>query len=215
MTLRDLYKKHHWQVAGPTFYQLHLLFDKHFGEQSELVDTIAERIMMLGGVSIAMAADVAEMTLDPAPAEGPRGSARADLAPAPRPRDHPRRGPHAWPASPPTRTTTARTTSGEQHHPHERDAGLVRRRTRRRHAARSRRRTIESATGRACAAVVALHPLKSPATISLAASVCASRYGFRAAFCETPPIANAANSRKSSPHEPVAQLVEQRTFKAI
>ena len=55
MTLRDLYKKSHWQVAGPTFYQLHLLFDKHYGEQSELVDTIAEHIQLLGGVSIAMA----------------------------------------------------------------------------------------------------------------------------------------------------------------
>ena len=65
MTLRDLYKKHHWQVSGPTFYQLHLLFDKHFGEQNELVDLIAERIMMLGGVSIAMSADVAETTLIP------------------------------------------------------------------------------------------------------------------------------------------------------
>src|SRR5215470_9926910 len=62
ITLRDLYKKSHWQVSGPTFYQLHLLFDKHFGEQVELVDTIAERIQILGGVSIAMAADVAEMT---------------------------------------------------------------------------------------------------------------------------------------------------------
>jgi starvation-inducible DNA-binding protein len=62
MTLRDLYKKHHWQAAGPTFYQLHLLFDKHFNEQSELIDQLAERIQMLGGVSIAMAADVAETT---------------------------------------------------------------------------------------------------------------------------------------------------------
>ena len=70
MTLRDLYKKHHWQVAGPTFYQLHLLFDKHFNEQNELVDLIAERIMMLGGVSIAMSADVAEMTLVPRPPKG-------------------------------------------------------------------------------------------------------------------------------------------------
>jgi starvation-inducible DNA-binding protein len=69
-TLRDLYKKHHWQVSGPTFYQLHLLFDKHFNEQSELVDLIAERIMMLGGVSIAMSADVAEMTLIPRPPKG-------------------------------------------------------------------------------------------------------------------------------------------------
>jgi starvation-inducible DNA-binding protein len=70
ITLRDLYKKHHWQVSGPTFYQLHLLFDKHFNEQNELVDEIAERIMMLGGVSIAMAADVAETTLIPRPPKG-------------------------------------------------------------------------------------------------------------------------------------------------
>jgi starvation-inducible DNA-binding protein len=70
MTLRDLYKKHHWQVAGHTFYQLHLLFDKHFGEQSELVDAIAERIQLLGGVSIAMSHDVAETTIIPRPARG-------------------------------------------------------------------------------------------------------------------------------------------------
>jgi starvation-inducible DNA-binding protein len=70
MTLRDLYKKHHWQVAGPTFYQLHLLFDKHHDEQVELVDQIAERIQLLGGVSLAMAPDVAETTLIPRPPKG-------------------------------------------------------------------------------------------------------------------------------------------------
>ena len=70
MTLRDLYKKHHWQIAGPSFYQLHLLFDKHASEQSELVDSIAERIQLLGGVSIAMAHDVAETTLIPRPPKG-------------------------------------------------------------------------------------------------------------------------------------------------
>src|SRR5437762_11265827 len=70
ITLRDLYKKHHWQVSGPTFYQLHLLFDKHSGEQNELVDQIAERIMLLGGVSVAMSADIAEMTLIPRPPRG-------------------------------------------------------------------------------------------------------------------------------------------------
>lgn len=69
-TLRDLYKKHHWQVLGPTFHQLHLLFDKHSGEQSVFVDSIAERIQMLGGVSLAMAADVAETTLIPRPPKG-------------------------------------------------------------------------------------------------------------------------------------------------
>ena len=70
ITLRDLYKKCHWQVAGPTFYQLHLLFDKHYGEQNELVDAIAERVQVLGGVSVAMAPDVAEMTLIPRPPKG-------------------------------------------------------------------------------------------------------------------------------------------------
>jgi len=70
MTLRDLYKKSHWQVAGPTFYQLHLLFDKHYGEQAELVDVIAERIQLLGGISVAMAPDVAETTRIERPPRG-------------------------------------------------------------------------------------------------------------------------------------------------
>jgi starvation-inducible DNA-binding protein len=70
MTIRDLYKKSHWQVAGPTFYQLHLLYDKHYGEQVELVDAIAERIQLLGGVSLAMAADVAETTRIERPPRG-------------------------------------------------------------------------------------------------------------------------------------------------
>ena len=70
ITLRDLYKKHHWQVSGPTFYQLHLLFDKHYAEQSTLIDVIAERIQLLGSVSIAMAPDVAETTLIPRPPKG-------------------------------------------------------------------------------------------------------------------------------------------------
>ena len=70
MTLRDLYKKHHWQVAGATFYQLHRLFDKHQDAQSEMIDQIAERIQSLGGLSYAMAADVAENTNIPRPPKG-------------------------------------------------------------------------------------------------------------------------------------------------
>ena len=61
MCLRDSYKKAHWHVAGPTFHQLHLLLDKHYEEQSALVDEIAERIQILGGVSVATAHDVADM----------------------------------------------------------------------------------------------------------------------------------------------------------
>src|SRR3979409_840235 len=70
ITLRDLYKKHHWQLAGHTFYSLHLLFDKHYEEQAELVDQIAERIQLLGGLAIAMAGDVAEMTQIERPPKG-------------------------------------------------------------------------------------------------------------------------------------------------
>jgi starvation-inducible DNA-binding protein len=69
-TLRDLYKKHHWQVSGPTFYQLHLLFDKHFDEQSKLVDELAERVQTLGGIALAMAADIAEITRIERPPRG-------------------------------------------------------------------------------------------------------------------------------------------------
>jgi starvation-inducible DNA-binding protein len=70
ISLRDMYKKHHWQVSGPTFYELHLLFDKHADEQTALVDTLAERVQVLGGVAIAMGGDVAELTRIEKPARG-------------------------------------------------------------------------------------------------------------------------------------------------
>ncbi len=70
ITLRDMYKKHHWQVVGPTFNQLHLLYDEHFTQQVAIVDTIAERIQLLGGISLAMAADIAEETRIPRPPRG-------------------------------------------------------------------------------------------------------------------------------------------------
>ena len=70
ISLRDMYKKHHWQVAGPTFYQLHLLFDKHATEQSDIVDKLAERIQTLGGVAIAMARDVSQLTRIESPPRG-------------------------------------------------------------------------------------------------------------------------------------------------
>jgi len=70
MSLRDLYKKHHWQVSGATFAQLHELFDRHHSEQADAIDSIAERIQSLGGVSLAMAADIAEVTRVPRPPKG-------------------------------------------------------------------------------------------------------------------------------------------------
>ncbi|WP_437325678.1 Dps family protein [Sorangium sp. So ce381] len=70
LVLRDMYKKHHWQVSGPTFYQLHLLFDKHFNEQNTLIDLLGERVQTLGGIAVAMAHDVVEMTRVERPARG-------------------------------------------------------------------------------------------------------------------------------------------------
>jgi starvation-inducible DNA-binding protein len=70
MILYALYKKHHWLVRGPTFYQLHLLLDKHAGEQLELIDLIAERVQTLGGVAIADPRHVAEVTSVPRPPDG-------------------------------------------------------------------------------------------------------------------------------------------------
>ncbi|BCJ70937.1 DNA starvation/stationary phase protection protein [Catellatospora sp. IY07-71] len=68
--LYSLYKKHHWLMRGPTFYQLHLLLDKHAGEQLELVDVIAERIQSLGGVAIGDPRHIAEITVIPRPPDG-------------------------------------------------------------------------------------------------------------------------------------------------
>ncbi|MEA2548277.1 MAG: starvation-inducible DNA-binding protein [Chloroflexota bacterium] len=70
MVLAALYKKSHWNAAGPTFYQLHLLFDKHYEEQVELVDALAERVQMLGGISVGDPRHAAELTSIPRPPDG-------------------------------------------------------------------------------------------------------------------------------------------------
>jgi starvation-inducible DNA-binding protein len=70
MVLAAMYKKAHWNAAGPTFYQLHLLFDKHYEEQVELVDAIAERVQMLGGISVGDPRHAAELTTIPRPPDG-------------------------------------------------------------------------------------------------------------------------------------------------
>ena len=70
MILYALYKKHHWLVAGPTFYQLHLLFDKHAAEQLELIDTLAERVQSLGGIAVGDPRHAAELTTIARPPDG-------------------------------------------------------------------------------------------------------------------------------------------------
>jgi starvation-inducible DNA-binding protein len=77
--LRDLYKKHHWQVSGPSFYALHLLLDKHAEEQTRLVDALAERVQILGGVAFAMGGDVTAATRIEAPPRG-RGEVPVQLS---------------------------------------------------------------------------------------------------------------------------------------
>jgi starvation-inducible DNA-binding protein len=68
--LYSLYKKHHWQMRGVTFYQLHLLLDKHADEQLALVDALAERVQTLGGVAVGDPRHVAELTSVPRPPDG-------------------------------------------------------------------------------------------------------------------------------------------------
>ena len=70
MVLAALYKKAHWNSAGATFYQLHLLYDKHYEEQVELVDALAERVQMLGGISVGDPRHAAELTSIPRPPDG-------------------------------------------------------------------------------------------------------------------------------------------------
>lgn len=68
--LYSLYKKHHWLMRGGTFYQLHLLLDKHAAEQLVLIDTVAERVQTLGGTSVSDPRHVAEITAIPRPPDG-------------------------------------------------------------------------------------------------------------------------------------------------
>jgi starvation-inducible DNA-binding protein len=68
--LHDLYKKTHWLMRGATFYQLHLLMDKHAGEQDQLVDSLAERVQTLGAIAVGDPRHVAEMTSLPRPPDG-------------------------------------------------------------------------------------------------------------------------------------------------
>lgn len=80
MAIRDAYKKAHWQVSGATFHQLHLLFDQHYNEQVAIMDTIAERVQTLGGVTFALAQDVVEESTISRNAPRGRETAAAQLS---------------------------------------------------------------------------------------------------------------------------------------
>lgn len=76
IALRDQYKKSHWQTSGATFFELHLLFDKHYAEQAQWMDALGERVQALGGVARALARDVAEESRI---ARGPSGIESAPI----------------------------------------------------------------------------------------------------------------------------------------
>jgi starvation-inducible DNA-binding protein len=68
--LHALYKKRHWLMRGVTFYQLHLLLDKHADEQQKLIDLIAERIQTLGSIAVGDPRHTAELTRIPRAPDG-------------------------------------------------------------------------------------------------------------------------------------------------
>ena len=137
MVLRDMYKKHHWQVSGPTFYSLHLLLDKHYEEQVELVDALAERVQTLGGIAIAMAHDVAETTKIERPPRG-REEVPVQLSRLLEAHEHilveTRAGREEGGRA---RGRRDERSPRERRHPHQRDAGVVPLRAPRRHASRA------------------------------------------------------------------------------
>src|SRR6516225_3456605 len=70
--LQTQVKQAHWNVKGPNFISLHLLFDKINDDVEEYVDDIAERAVQLGGVAEGTARMVAKRT---SLAEYPAGAA--------------------------------------------------------------------------------------------------------------------------------------------
>ena len=136
--LYALYKKHHWLMRGATFYQLHLLLDKHADEQLALIDKIAERVQTLGGIAVGDPRHVAEITRVPRPPDGceevPAMLSRlleahelilSDAHDAAAPGRRARRRRHQRP-------------DRLRRHPHRRAAGVVPRGAPRRHPARPR-----------------------------------------------------------------------------
>lgn len=63
LDLKTQVKQAHWNVAGPQFYQLHLLFDKIADDVEEAVDLIAERVVQLGGTALGTARIAAQSSI--------------------------------------------------------------------------------------------------------------------------------------------------------
>jgi starvation-inducible DNA-binding protein len=63
LDLKTQVKQAHWNVAGPQFYALHLLFDKIADDVDAAVDLIAERVLQLGGAALGTARIAAQKSI--------------------------------------------------------------------------------------------------------------------------------------------------------
>ena len=61
MLLYTKTRKFHWNVSGPSFMELHLLFEKQYKKLEEAIDEIAERISKLGSKAPGTMAEFVEL----------------------------------------------------------------------------------------------------------------------------------------------------------
>ena len=80
-TLADEYllltktKNYHWNVVDPRFNDLHKFFDEQYGQISEIVDEVAERVRSVGGKTIATMTEFLQITrLKENPSEYPNAN---------------------------------------------------------------------------------------------------------------------------------------------
>lgn len=65
-------RNYHWNVTGLRFHSLHAMFEEQYNQLEESIDTIAERIRMLGFPSVATMAEYLQIaTLKEHPGEYP------------------------------------------------------------------------------------------------------------------------------------------------
>ena len=66
------YKKYHWQMSGPLFRDLHLLFDEHATQVLASVDELGERVRILGALAAHHPNQVTELASVQVSAPGPQ-----------------------------------------------------------------------------------------------------------------------------------------------
>ncbi|MEA1902921.1 MAG: Dps family protein [Actinomycetota bacterium] len=69
---------YHWNVTGPMFQTLHLMFEQHYLELALAVDEIAERIRALGHTAPATYGEFARLSSIPEEASPPEATAMVE-----------------------------------------------------------------------------------------------------------------------------------------